>query len=123
VKKWDLAVWYAAGHKRAATAEAEVSTVTRPIPAPVAVAAPSHTGDWFTDSYDWMALARCETGANFHMHGPIYATAFGITTGASELTPAARNGTASPEEQLRIAIAVERRAGIRAWGCHAAAGG
>ncbi len=57
------------------------------------------------------------------MHGPIYSTAFGIMDGAQEMTPAALNGTASPDEQVRIAIAVERRATIRAWGCHAAAGG
>ncbi len=57
------------------------------------------------------------------MHGGTYSTAFGIMNGAQEMTSAALNGTASPDEQVRIAIAVERRAGIRAWGCHAAAGG
>jgi hypothetical protein len=91
--------------------------------APVTEPAAATSGLWHTDGYDWQALARCETGADWRMHGSVYSTAFGIMNGAGEMTAAALAGTASPDDQVRIAIAVERRAGIRAWGCHAAAGG
>ncbi len=119
-------VKYAAGARQAPRPAGRSETVdlgARPAAVRIGTPATLIAGDlWWTDGYNWRALAMCETGQNWHMHGPVYSTAFGIMDGAQEMTPAALNGTASPDEQVRIAIAVKRRAGIRAWGCWRAAG-
>lgn len=116
--------WEAVRKQNAETVEVRPASAPGVVLAPLAaVSAPSPNDLWHTDGYDWHALANCETGSDWSMHGGVYSTAFGIMNGAQEMTPAARNGTATPEQQLAIAIAVERRAGIRAWGCHASAGG
>lgn len=83
--------------------------------APRSDSGPASAAGWYADGYDWACIAQAETGSDWTMHGSQYATAFGISTGASEQTPESLAGTASPEAQLGIAIAVERRAGIHAW--------
>ncbi len=113
---------YAAGGRQETGTTASRQPVShREPPAAARIGTAISTDLWHTDGYDWAALAMCETGQNWHAHGPVYATAFGISTGASEQTPASLAGEASPDEQVRIAIAVERRAGIHAWGCWRAA--
>ncbi len=94
--------------------------------------------DWHADGYNWLALAKCETGGNanaslpgpadWHMHGSVYSSAFGVVNEgvrqyASSPESAQRilNGTASPEEQLAMAVALERDNGIGGWGCAPAA--
>lgn len=85
---------------------------------------------WHADGYDWMALAVCETHADFTMHGATYSSAFGIVNaGVRQYAPSAEaaqrilSGTASAWEQLVTAVNLERDVGIGGWGCRHAAGG
>lgn len=86
-------------------------------------------GLWWTDGYNWRALATCETGQDWQMTGTVYSSAFGIMNEAvrENATPgiAARilAGRGSPLEQLGVAVSIERKHSIRSWGCWAAAEG
>ena len=71
----------------------------------------------------WDAIAQCETGSDFTMHGSIYSTAYGIVNAAiyqnasPEIAQRILSGTATKAEQLAVAKAVWSYAGDRAWGC------
>lgn len=105
-------------HAQAAREEADrvaAAEAARRLSAPPSVAA--HSDAW------WDAIAQCETGSDFTMHGSIYSSAYGIINAAihQNASPdsAARilSGTASKAEQLAVAKAVWAYAGDRAWGC------
>lgn len=73
--------------------------------------------------YDWDAIARCETGQNWHMTGSRYSSGLGVMNQAvRENAPpdvAARilDGTASREEQIVMAETLEAKHGIHSWAC------
>lgn len=92
------------------------TTTTAPLVA-VQVAAPPSSG------YDWQAMAVCETGGNWQMHGPRYSGGLGFMNAAWEqwggLEFAGNAGDASPAEQVIVAerIVAGTDKGIHSWGC------
>lgn len=101
-----------ATHAAAAAHEAAVEQL-------LAVAAtalpPPHTG------VDWDAIARCETGGNWHMQGSRFSGGVGFANttwtgfGGREFAPNA--GQATREEQIVVAERVYARYGLSGWGC------
>lgn len=74
-------------------------------------------------SYNWPALAICETGANTSMHGPVYSSMYGVMDEAvrenspPDVAERILNGTASVAEQTAMAESVAAKHGIHSWGC------
>ena len=70
----------------------------------------------------WWRVAVCETGGDVHMHGSVYSSAFGVLNEAvreeaDDDASASRilAGSASYDEQLRMAKREANRYGITAW--------
>lgn len=75
------------------------------------------------EHYNWNALAQCETGGDWHMHGSYYSTGLGMMNAAirENASPesAARqlSGSAPRSEIVATAEQIAARHGIRSWGC------
>ena len=74
-------------------------------------------------TYNWDAVAQCETGSDWNMTGSYYSTGLGMMNQAiTENSPpdvAQRelSGTASVNEIKETAETIAARHGIRSWGC------
>ena len=73
--------------------------------------------------YDWNAIAQCETGGDWTMHGSTYSSALGIMNQAvrenasADVAARVLTGTATRDEQIAIAERMAARFGIHAWAC------
>lgn len=101
--------------KKAPTLPEFVPSDPAPTVSPVVTAASS--------SYDWQAIANCETGGNWNVTGSVYSTGLGIMNQAiRENSPpdvAARElaGSASVAEITATAESIAAKHGIHSWGC------
>lgn len=72
---------------------------------------------------DWDAIAMCETGADWTMHGPRYSSALGVMNQAvrehapPDVAQRILSGTATRDEQIAMAESVRAELGIHAWAC------
>lgn len=72
---------------------------------------------------DWDAIANCETGGNWSMHGSYYSTGLGVMNQAvrenSSADAAARMlaGTSNREEEIAMAVRLREKHGLQSWGC------
>jgi hypothetical protein len=72
-------------------------------------------------SVNWDAIARCETGGNWSMHGSSYSGGLGFANttwngfGGREF--AGNAGDATREQQITVALRVYARYGLSGWGC------
>lgn len=77
---------------------------------------------WF-DAVYWFPIARCETGANWQMHGSRYSTGLGIMNAAVRENASPDDaalllsGRAPISLQIELAKRIERRFGVHAWAC------
>jgi hypothetical protein len=73
------------------------------------------------DDAAWDALAQCETGRNWAMHGSQYSGGLGFYNGTwsgyGGREFAANAGSASRDQQIQIGRRVQAAHGWSAWGC------
>lgn len=74
-------------------------------------------------TWDWYAIAQCETGGDWNMTGSVYSTGLGMMDEAirenssPDVADRELSGTATVAEIIATAESIAAKHGIHSWGC------